>query len=89
MLGVSEGTLDAVSVEVRRLIDECYHRAIELLKENRHRLDAIVEQLLQHETLDETAVYRAAGIEHPPASPHRPAITARHNEPDSPLSSSV
>jgi cell division protease FtsH len=62
MLGVSEGTLDAVAEEVRRLVDECYRQAIELLRENRHRLDAIVAQLLEHETLDEAAVYVAAGI---------------------------
>ena len=66
MFGVSEGTLDAVSTEVRRLIDECYRRAIELLQENRHRLDAIVEALLERETLDESAVYAAAGITRKP-----------------------
>lgn len=90
MLGVSEGTLDAVSVEVRRLIDECYHRAIELLKENRHRLDAIVEQLLQHETLDEAAVYMAAGIEHVRVGGDRPSGNARPDGASKvPLSTSV
>ncbi len=64
MLGVSEGTLDAVSAEVRRLVEECYRRAIELLEANRERLDAVVAKLLEHETLDEAAVYEAAGIEH-------------------------
>jgi cell division protease FtsH len=62
MLGVSEGTLDAVAEEVRRLIDECYRKAMTLLRENRQRLDAIVEELLRHETLDEAAVYAAAGL---------------------------
>jgi Peptidase family M41 len=62
MLGVSEGTLDAVAEEVRQLVDECYRQAIERLRENRPRLDAIVAQLLEHETLDEAAVYVAAGI---------------------------
>jgi len=76
MFGVSEGTLDAVSTEVRRLIDECYRRAIELLKENRHRLDAIVKELLEHETLDEAAVYKAAGLEHLPPPSGRPVSKA-------------
>ncbi len=62
MLGVSEGTLDAVAEEVRRLIDECHQQATTLLKSNRHRLDAIVAQLLEHETLDEAAAYQAAGL---------------------------
>lgn len=62
--GVAEETLNAVDQEVRRLIDEAYKRAIELLTENRHRLDAIVTQLLERETLDEVDVYAAAGIAH-------------------------
>lgn len=67
MSGVAEETLDAVDREVRRLIEEAYRRAIELLGENRQRLDAIVARLLERETLDETEVYAAAGIAHPPA----------------------
>jgi cell division protease FtsH len=62
MSGVAEQTLDAVDHEVRRLIDEAHKRAIQLLTENRQRLDDIVTQLLKHETLDELAVYAAAGI---------------------------
>ncbi|HET7753579.1 MAG TPA: ATP-dependent zinc metalloprotease FtsH [Anaeromyxobacteraceae bacterium] len=62
MFGVSEGTLDAVAEEVKRLVDDCYREATQILSTNRERLDAIVEQLLEHETLDEVAVYAAAGI---------------------------
>ncbi len=76
MFGVSEGTLDAVSEEVRRLIDECYQQAIALLKTNRHRLEAIVTQLLEHETLDEAAVYVAAGLQREPTASDRPAPPA-------------
>jgi cell division protease FtsH len=60
--GVAEETLNAVDQEVRRLIDEAYKRASQLLTENRHRLDTIVVQLLERETLDEVDVYAAAGI---------------------------
>ena len=49
-------------MEVRRLIDECYQQALQLLRENRERLDNIVKELLAHETLDEADVYAAAGI---------------------------
>ena len=45
--------LNAVDEEVRRITDECYAEARRLLKDNRDKLDAIVTQLLVHETLDE------------------------------------
>ncbi len=75
MLGVSEGMLDAVAEEVRRLIDESYARAKALLRDNRHRLDAIVEQLLEHETLDEEDVYAAAGVPRIVAPPEEALAT--------------
>jgi cell division protease FtsH len=62
MAGVSDALLDAVDEEVHRIADECLAEARRLLKENRGRLDAIVEQLLARETLDEAEVYAAAGI---------------------------
>jgi len=64
MAGASEATLDAVDEEVRRLVDECYRQARALLTANRQRLDSMVRGLLEHETLDEAAAYRAAGLEH-------------------------
>ena len=69
MAGISDGLLDAVDEEVRRITDECYAEARRLLRENRDKLDAIVAQLLAHESLDEPEIYAAAGIAHPPASP--------------------
>ena len=62
MIGTSDALLDAVDEEVRRLTDECYAEARRILRENREKLDAIVEQLLAHETLDEREVYAAAGL---------------------------
>lgn len=62
MAGISDSMLGAVDQEVRRLIDGCYAEARELLRNNRDRLDSIVAELLVHETLDEDAVYAAAGI---------------------------
>ncbi|RYZ09797.1 MAG: ATP-dependent zinc metalloprotease FtsH [Myxococcales bacterium] len=64
MMGVAEETLDAVDQEVRRLIEESYRRAVQLLTENRAKLDSIVTELLKSETLDEDAVYAAAGLPH-------------------------
>jgi cell division protease FtsH len=62
MAGISDGLLDAVDEEVRRITDECYAEARRLLKDNRDKLDAIVVQLLAHESLDEPEIYAAAGI---------------------------
>ena len=59
--------LDIVDEEVHRITDECLGEARRLLKENRSKLDAIVAQLMLHETLDEPDVYAAAGIPRPTA----------------------
>jgi cell division protease FtsH len=69
MAGISDGLLDAVDEEVRRITDECYGEARRLLSENRDKLDAIVTELLARESLDEQEIYAAAGIA-------RPAVTA-------------
>jgi cell division protease FtsH len=65
MSGISDGLLDAVAEEVRRITDECYAEAKRLLKQHRSKLDAIVAQLLIHESLDEPDIYAAAAIPRP------------------------
>jgi cell division protease FtsH len=72
LAGISNALLDAVDEEVRRITDECYAEARRLLRANRSRLDAIVAQLLIHESLDEPQIYAAAGIPRPTA-PSTPA----------------
>ncbi|WP_267244610.1 ATP-dependent zinc metalloprotease FtsH [Streptomyces sp. PR69] len=61
-LSAAPGTLDAVDAEMRRIVDECYESACRQLRDNRDRLDALAEALLQNETLEEEAAYAAAGI---------------------------
>lgn len=61
-LSAAPATLDAVDDEMRRIVDECYIEAQRLLREHREKLDALATALLQNETLDEEAAYRAAGI---------------------------
>jgi cell division protease FtsH len=51
-----------VDAEARRIVDACYDAALATLRENRDRLDRLAETLLEHETLDADAAYRAAGI---------------------------
>ena len=67
MAGVSIDMLNAVDEEVRRITDECYAEARRLLKDNRQRLDAVVAELMIHETLDEAEIYAAAGFPRPTA----------------------
>jgi cell division protease FtsH len=69
MAGISDGLLDAVDEEVRRITDECYAEARRRLRENRDKLDAIVVQLLLHESLNESEIYAAAGIARPAVTP--------------------
>ena len=69
MAGVSDGLLDAVDEEVRRITDECYAEARRLLREHRDKLDAIVARLLEHENLDEPEIYAAADIARPSVAP--------------------
>lgn len=61
-LSAAPATLDAVDHEMRRIVDECYIEAQRLLREHREKLDALAAALLQNETLDEEAAYRAAGV---------------------------
>jgi cell division protease FtsH len=58
----SERTRQLVDEEVRRITDECYAHALELLRDHRDQLDSLAEALLEHETLDEPDAYQAAGI---------------------------
>jgi cell division protease FtsH len=76
MAGISDGLLDAVDEEVRRITDECYTEARRLLKANRDKLDAIVAQLLVHESLNEPEIYAAAGIARPAVTPSPAPVPA-------------
>jgi cell division protease FtsH len=78
MLGAADSTLAALDEEIRRIVDECYKDARRLLRENRPKLDAIVEQLLIHETLDEAAIYAAAQIERKHEEVHDAAPAEAH-----------
>lgn len=61
-LSAAPATLDVVDHEMRRIVDECYIEAQQLLREHQEKLDALASALLQNETLDEEAAYRAAGV---------------------------
>lgn len=54
----SEHTAELIDEEVRRLIRAMEERAEKLLNDNRHKLEALAEALLEHETLDSEAIDR-------------------------------
>jgi cell division protease FtsH len=70
--GISPATRELVETEARRILDQGYEQALETLRANRQRLDALVEALLHAETLDAADAYRAAGVPYP-AKPDLPA----------------
>jgi cell division protease FtsH len=59
----SEHTAQAIDQATRRIIDECYARALALLTSERGRLDALAEALLREESLNEAQMRAAAGLE--------------------------
>jgi cell division protease FtsH len=63
----SEETQRLVDEEVRRIVDSSYDEVLALLREQRDKLDALADALLEHETLDGADAYAAAGIERMPA----------------------
>ncbi len=63
MAGVSDDMLGRVDAEVRRIVEDAYDEAKRLLVEHRSQLDAMVEALLERESLDEAEIYAAAGID--------------------------
>jgi cell division protease FtsH len=65
---VSPETQKLLDDEVRRIVGEAREEVAALLTENRARLDALAQALLEHETLDEEDAYAAAGVTRPQAA---------------------
>src|SRR5680860_1154923 len=64
--GISESTRRLVDQETHRILEECGGLAVETLRRNRDKFDALARALLERETLDEADAYRIAGIHRPP-----------------------
>ncbi len=64
--------------EVRRIVDESYVQAFDLLRSHREQLDALVDALLERETLEEQESYAIAGIERAPAAGNGAASPVEH-----------
>ena len=76
----SEGTQQAIDEEVSRLLNEAEQRATAILTAHRGALDAVVAQLLEHETIggdDLKSVVAAAETTTPAGGAPRPAVPSR------------
>jgi cell division protease FtsH len=77
---VSPDTQKLIDAEVRRIVEEAHHDAVELLLQNRDKLDSLARALLEHETLDQDEAYTAAGVPNgAPPSPAAPPTAAGQN----------
>jgi len=59
---VSERTRQRIDDEMRRIVGEAHDDAVQLLKDNRERLDSLAQALFQAETLAGPEAYAAAGL---------------------------
>ena len=65
----SEPTQELVDKEVRRIVEEAEDEVIELLQQERDRLEALATALLERETLDQPEAYEVAGVPLPDEGP--------------------
>jgi cell division protease FtsH len=61
---VSERTQELVDDEAREIVEQAHTEVVQLLEQNRPKLDALAAALLTNETLDEPEAYQAAGVGH-------------------------
>jgi cell division protease FtsH len=79
----SEKTAEAIDEEIRRLIDEGYQKAVEIITGHRDVLDRIAAALIQFETLDGDnleRVFRGEPPVGPPAETPQPVPTESQRE---------
>jgi cell division protease FtsH len=58
----SEETARTVDREIQRIVDECHEKAIDVLRSERQRLDALADALLERESLDEREILQVVGM---------------------------
>jgi cell division protease FtsH len=72
----SQRTQELIDDEVRRIVDTAHHETTETLTTHRANLESLVAELLTHETLDQIAAYRAAGLPGNAAAESEAAVPA-------------
>ncbi|HKY01432.1 MAG TPA: ATP-dependent zinc metalloprotease FtsH [Burkholderiales bacterium] len=82
---VSEATMQKVDSEIRRIIDEQYGLAQRLLEENRDKVEAMTNALMEWETLDADQINDImAGLPPRPPKPTPSVTPTPPNKPDAP-----
>ena len=71
---VSPATQQLIDEEVRRLIDDAHDQVTKLMLANRGKLDALANELLEQETLDQDEAYAAAGFDRPSGEPNETPV---------------
>jgi cell division protease FtsH len=71
---ISEATMQKVDSEIRRILDEQYALATRLLNENRDKVEAMTQALLEWETIDADQV--ADIMNGKPPRPPKPAVSS-------------
>ncbi len=74
----SEATAARIDSEVRRLVDQAYEQALDLLSRNVDKLDALAQELMNNEIVERARVLEIAGAEAAPlADPVPEEVTER------------
>jgi cell division protease FtsH len=50
---ISDATLDRIDQEIKKILDECYGKAVDVLKKHRKELDEVSKVLLEKENMDQ------------------------------------
>jgi cell division protease FtsH len=77
---VSEATMQKVDAEIRRIIDQQYRLARQLLETNRDKVEAMTKALLEWETLDADQIGDIMGGK-PPRPPKPSGSSASPSKP--------
>jgi cell division protease FtsH len=73
---VSERTRQRIDDEMRRIVGEMHEDAVQLLSDNRDRLESLAQALVLAETLEGPEAYAAAGLTAAATPPAEPATVA-------------
>jgi len=65
---ISDETAAVIDSEIRRIVDECFERALRELGEHRSQLDALAAALLREESLGEEEILKVTGLERAPSA---------------------
>jgi cell division protease FtsH len=76
----SEEIAYAIDKETRSIMDDCYHKAEDLLKNSMQKLNKLAELLLERETIRGEELYKLMNDEPPANPPSAPKLNFRPQE---------